>query len=67
MPLQYREAQPSDAPAIIDFQIEMARETEKFELERVTCSEGVINVFRDAGHGRYYIAERVKRWWAFCS
>ena len=57
MEIIYREAVPADAPAIIDFQIAMARETEDFELEREITTRGVHAVFADPALGRYFVAE----------
>jgi len=53
----YREAVPSDASAIIEFQLAMARETEELELDRGILTDGVNAVFADPALGRYYIAE----------
>jgi GNAT superfamily N-acetyltransferase len=53
----YREAVPADAPAIIEFQIAMARETEEVELNRAICTDGIKAVFADAALGRYFVAE----------
>jgi GNAT superfamily N-acetyltransferase len=52
----YRDARPGDAPAIVDFQVKMARETEELDLDRAICSRGVVAVFRDPALGRYYVA-----------
>lgn len=56
-PILCREGRPSDASAIVEFQIAMARETEEVELDRETCTRGVQAVFRDPAHGRYFVAE----------
>jgi GNAT superfamily N-acetyltransferase len=55
--VQYREAVPEDAGAIVEFQIAMARETEELELDRTILSRGVAALFADRTLGRYYIAE----------
>lgn len=55
--IQYRDAKRGDAPAIVDFQIAMARETEDFALDRATCTRGVAAVFDDPTLGRYFVAE----------
>ena len=55
--MHYREALPTDASAIIDFQLAMARETEDLELDREVLTRGVHAVFADPALGRYYIAE----------
>jgi ribosomal protein S18 acetylase RimI-like enzyme len=55
--IHYRDARHSDAPAIVDFQIAMARETEDFALDREICSGGVDAVFNDPTLGRYFVGE----------
>ena len=53
----FRDATPGDVPAIIDFQIAMARETEELELDRDILTRGVNALFADPSLGRYYVAE----------
>jgi GNAT superfamily N-acetyltransferase len=53
----YRNATPADAPAIVEFQLAMARETEDLELDRDLCTKGVDAVFAEPKHGQYFIAE----------
>jgi GNAT superfamily N-acetyltransferase len=48
----------SDAPAIIEFQLAMARETEELELDREILTRGVHALFSDPSLGRYFVAER---------
>ncbi len=55
--LIYREAVPADAPAIVAFQLAMARETEEVTLDLTTCTAGVDAVFADARRGHYFVAE----------
>lgn len=55
--IRIKEANKSDIPLIIDFQIDMARETEKLELNRETLSKGVEAIFDANYKGKYYIAE----------
>ena len=55
--MHYREALPTDASAIIEFQLAMARETEDLELDREILTSGVNAVFTNPTLGRYYIAE----------
>ncbi|HUP58871.1 MAG TPA: GNAT family N-acetyltransferase [Thermoanaerobaculia bacterium] len=55
--MQYRDATPADADAIIEFQLAMARETEDLALDRDILTRGVHAVFADPSHGRYYVAE----------
>lgn len=54
----YRKATIHDAPAITEFQIRMAHETEELELDRSVCAKGVQAVFANAAHGEYYVAEK---------
>ncbi|MFL6195392.1 MAG: GNAT family N-acetyltransferase [Thermoanaerobaculia bacterium] len=56
--LEIREALPADAPAIVEFQLLMARETEDLALDRETVTRGVAAVFADPGKGIYWVAER---------
>lgn len=53
----FREAVRDDVPAIIDFQLAMARETEELELDRAILTKGVNALFADPSLGRYYIAD----------
>lgn len=55
--LIYREAVPADVPAIVAFQLAMARETEELTLDLETCTAGVNAVFADAQRGHYFVAE----------
>src|SRR5687767_8331932 len=55
--VQYRDATPSDATSIVDFQIAMAHETEDVDLDRHTVIRGVDAVFNNPSLGRYYVAE----------
>ncbi|SRR6266545_4768637 len=57
MAVSYRDASRHDAPAIVDFQLAMARETEDVSLDRVICGRGVQAVFGEPSHGRYFVAE----------
>lgn len=52
-----RKANLSDRQSIVQFQIEMALETESLTLDNNTVEKGVDAVFKDAGKGRYYVAE----------
>ena len=52
-----RTAKPADAPAIIDFQLKMAWETEKMTLSAETVTRGVTAVFENKSRGQYYIAD----------
>ena len=55
--VRFRDADRADAPAIVEFQIAMARETEDVALDRAILTRGVDAVFDDPSHGRYYVAE----------
>jgi GNAT superfamily N-acetyltransferase len=57
MIVRYRDAQRTDSGDIVDFQIQMARETEDVDLDRATCTRGVQAVFDDPSKGRYFVAE----------
>jgi GNAT superfamily N-acetyltransferase len=52
-----RQATPTDASTIIDFQLKMAWETENIKLVPETVTKGVDAVFRDQSRGQYYVAE----------
>lgn len=56
--LRVRAGRPEDAPAIVEFQLRMARETEDLELEGGTLTRGVEAVFADPRKGDYWVAER---------
>jgi ribosomal protein S18 acetylase RimI-like enzyme len=56
--LRIRAADPADAPAIVGFQLRMARETEDLELDPATVTRGVAAVFADPTKGAYWVAER---------
>ena len=52
-----RKANPSDAPYVVDYQIQMALETENLELTKSVVELGVGAVFNDKSKGAYYVAE----------
>ena len=54
----FRDAQPSEAGRIVEFQVRMARETEHLDLDAITCRRGVDAVFEDPTKGRYFVADR---------
>jgi len=56
--IEIRAASPGDAPAIVDLQLRMARETEDLELDLGTVTRGVDAAFADPSKGSYWIAER---------
>lgn len=53
----YRPAAVADRDSIVEFQLNMAQETEGLALDRAICTRGVQAVFDDASRGRYYVAE----------
>jgi GNAT superfamily N-acetyltransferase len=56
MEIVTRAATVTDASAIIEFQLAMARETESIELDQPTVARGVHAVFDDPSRGRYFVA-----------
>jgi GNAT superfamily N-acetyltransferase len=56
-----RNAILADAPFIADFQLKMAWETEKMELDPDVVIKGVKAVFEDPSRGQYYVAEATGR------
>jgi GNAT superfamily N-acetyltransferase len=56
--LRFRDAVPTDARAIADFQLAMALETEGVALHGPTTLKGVQAVIANAALGRYVLAER---------
>jgi GNAT superfamily N-acetyltransferase len=53
----FRVAGVADIPAIVQFQISMARETEGLELDIEICSAGVRAIFERRERGLYYVGE----------
>lgn len=56
--LNIRKAIPSDAKYIVDFQLNLAMETEDLALHRPTVVEGVKNGMEDTAKGQYFVAEK---------
>ncbi len=52
-----REAKPQDMAVIVNFQLAMAWETEKLELDPEVVPIGVKAVFDDSARGVYYVAD----------
>jgi len=52
-----RKAVTDDINSIVDFQLQMARETEGIELDKSTVKKGVSAVLANASKGQYYITE----------
>ncbi len=50
----FRDANAGDSPAIVDFQLAMALETEGMRLDRAVCSAGVAAVFADPAKGAIF-------------
>jgi ribosomal protein S18 acetylase RimI-like enzyme len=57
MKITIRDANAQDIGAIIDFQMEMALETETLKLDRDILTQGVNSVLSDSNRARYFIAE----------
>ncbi|SMD36392.1 Ribosomal protein S18 acetylase RimI [Reichenbachiella faecimaris] len=55
--MNVRRAQAAEAQHIVDFQIDMARETEDVTLDRNIITPGVQAVFDDESKGWYFVAE----------
>ena len=55
--IKIRKAVPSDAEAIIEFQVKMAWETEKLALDTDTVTRGVHAVYEKPVRGQYWVAE----------
>lgn len=53
-----RIANKDDIPAIVQFQLAMAHETEHIELNPTVVEKGVTAVIEDDSKGRYYLAEK---------
>lgn len=56
--ISVREANLHDAAHIIEFQKQMAWETEQLQLDDDVLAAGVRAVFSDPQKGRYYVAQR---------
>ena len=55
--LVIREARREDSEIIINFQLDMAQETEDLALDRDVLTRGVAALFDNPALGRYYVAE----------
>lgn len=58
MSLRIRTAEPLDQETIVQFQLEMALETEDLQLDPATVNRGVRAVLKDPAKGTYYVAEQ---------
>jgi len=54
---EFRVARSDDIPAIVQFQLAMARETEDLTLDLQVCTKGVRAVFEHPDRGLYYVSE----------
>jgi len=54
---EFRAARGQDIPAIVQFQLAMARETEGLVLDEDICTAGVRAVFGHPERGLYYVGE----------
>jgi len=52
-----RSAKYDDCDAIVEFQIQMAKESEGIDLDRNILNDGVKSVFNDPQKGHYYVVE----------
>jgi GNAT superfamily N-acetyltransferase len=55
--MKIRQADPSDAPVIVEFNLRLARETEDLRLDPARVAEGVAALLNDPAKGLYYVAE----------
>jgi GNAT superfamily N-acetyltransferase len=56
MPLVIRQAGPADAPVIVEYNQQMAQETEDKKLDRAVLLPGVEKALHDPNKGRYFLA-----------
>ena len=59
--IKVREATIVESEIIINFQINMALETENLELDKSSVRKGINAVFKDLLKGKYYVAEEGNR------
>jgi len=57
MNIQIRKAKESDLATIVDFQLQMAMETENLLLDKPTVEKGVAAAFHDSAKGQYFVTE----------
>jgi ribosomal protein S18 acetylase RimI-like enzyme len=55
--IQIRQAEPSDAPVIVDFNLRLAAETEDLALDPACVKAGVAALLMDPAKGLYFVAE----------
>lgn len=56
--VEIREGKLRDLERIVEFQMQMAKETEGFKLDREVVKEGVRGVFKEPARGTYWVAEQ---------
>lgn len=56
--MNIRVATDKDLPALIDFQLKMALETENLALDINRLTRGVRGLLKDPDKGKYYVAEK---------
>ena len=56
MTILIRDASPTDAAVVADFNARLARETEGLELEPARLAAGVTRLLNEPGKGRYFLA-----------
>ncbi len=61
MTLHITSATPDDAPAIVEYNIALAIDTESKTLDRATVQAGVKAVLSDPSKGRYFVAQERRR------
>ena len=59
--IKVRAANILESKSIINFQINMAFETENIKLEKSSVKKGINAVFKDSSKGKYYVAEENDR------
>jgi len=59
--IKVRAANILESKSIINFQINMAFETENVKLEKSSVKKGINAVFKDSSKGKYYVAEENDR------
>jgi GNAT superfamily N-acetyltransferase len=57
MEIKIRRAAPADSPAIADFNLRLAEETEGLRLDPARVQAGVAALLKDPAKGVYYVAE----------
>jgi ribosomal protein S18 acetylase RimI-like enzyme len=57
MQIEIRRATPDDVPALVEFNLAMALETESLELSEETLTAGVRHLFESPQYGFYVVAE----------